>query len=304
MRALTLLLALCSCAAPHDMHTAADADGVDVAVPADSATADASPDVAPQLGSVLVAILGQSNAIGFGRADQLTGSDAELATAFPGVLYDAVVIVAAGVPLGPNFARYSFGPLAPYSYEGGAAQFGAEMTMGRDLAAAAPGKFFITKWAQSGASLSLNLGAGVAYPGVGPNEAHLMLMHVGNAMEACDCSQLVVVWIQGEADAQTVADAQEYQQKLTGLIALFRSSWPSSRWVVSRLNDDFVNSIYHPQATATVQAAEAAVVAGDSLTALVDPSAIALSSDHTHYTTQGYLQLGHLYASAVLAVNP
>lgn len=98
------------------------------------------------------------------------------------------------------------------------------------------------------------------------------------------------VWIQGEADAAVLAEANAYEANLTAFIARIRSDFNNATmpFAVARLNDE-ANMTYKT----TVQAAEDAVAAADANVVTITPTP-GLSGDSVHYDDNGYADLGKI----------
>lgn len=299
-RFLWVLIFLFACApnAPVPWTTNTDARAVDVGAHILDAT--------PSNRRYLIAILGQSNAEGIGDATDTTLDQTMLAP-YP-IVYNASVYDLPALPFGArgradtgnsSYAVYNYGPLQPFWYNAAHQDFGFELTLGRDLEATLPGRVAMTKYAVGGSQLDTHWNPSGRFPPVGPNLSHLALAAVRDAYEACGCDRLVVVWEQGEQDAGHLADAEVYATSMAPLVGLFRVQWPDALWVIGRLNSDAVNSGKAPY-TSTVQAQQAAYVAADPLSVLVDQDAYPLRADHLHYTDQAYLDLGHAFARDIL----
>lgn len=313
MRSVVVLLVVAAC----HVRVAQVADGARGDTSPDSTYAGASNDAvirdaSPVAHTYLIAILGQSNAEGVGDATD-AALDPTLIAPYP-IIYDATVFTYWNTPLGARgyadpsggtMATYSYGYLQPFYYNVAHVDFGIELTLGRDLDAAFPGRVAVTKFAMGGSQLDTQWTPSARYPAVGPNLAHLALAHVRAAYEACGCDRLIVVWEQGEQDAQHLFDAQMYASRLTPLIALFRSVWPDSLWAIGRLNSDAVNATSPATPyVSVVQDQEAAYVASDPQSILVDQDAFPLRADHLHYMDQAYLDNGHAWAQAILSALP
>jgi hypothetical protein len=307
--ALLSLLLVASCTrievvAEHSLAACdvdASMDAVADAVP--DAPIDAAPDAppdAPPTPKTLIAILGQSNAVGIGLQSRLTNQS--LASSYPNVVYEATTAANSITPI--VWETYARGPLAPFYYQSGN-HFGIELTLGRDLDATAQGQFAIVKFAVNGTTLANKWSPTGTVPTSGSgNFAHLALTAVQSAQQACACDRVVFVWIQGEADAGSSSQSAAYATNLAGLAAFYRQTYPAAPWVVGRLNGDYINAANNAGAyTSTVRAAEQQFVASDPHAALVDmDSVLPDPANHTHYFADGYAQLGHLYATAVLGL--
>lgn len=248
-------------------------------------------------GCKLTAILGQSNATGEGYPTQLT--DQSLALTYPAT-FNAQV--SAG-PVDPPVWLTHTGLLEPWKYDGSRKRMGVEITMGRDLDAVSPGMYPVVKYAMDSTSLAVQWLATGHYPASQPtNLAHQAIAWVEAQRAALGCDTVAIVWIQGERDAQVSAYSNAYKTNLINLVALSRVTWPGAGWVIGRLN------IQHTMApmsayTVVIRTAEQDFVMGDSHAILVDQDFVSLDpADYTHYLADGYADLGHAYASAVLSL--
>jgi hypothetical protein len=103
----------------------------------------------------------------------------------------------------------------------------------------------------------------------------------------------VLVFVQGEADAQVEALADAYQANLTGLVNQWRNRWNANLPIVIVLLSSDSGHAF----AATVRAAQIAVAAADPLIATVDSTGIP-KHDVSHYTGPGQIILGHAVAAA------
>ncbi len=109
-----------------------------------------------------------------------------------------------------------------------------------------------------------------------------------------------MAWLQGESDT---GDAASYQTNLTNFIADVRLTYGADlRFVVIRLSDGQTNT--NASGLATVRAAQTAVAAADSLTALVDTDAFGMKTDNLHFNAVGQQQIGDATAFQLLNMYP
>jgi hypothetical protein len=105
-------------------------------------------------------------------------------------------------------------------------------------------------------------------------------------------------WMQGESDAEYASTADAYESNLISLIAAVRASFnnPNLPVIYGRIDDQ--NPSDFPYA-ATVRAAQDAVASSIPHVYEVDTDSLPLRYDDTHYTSQGIIELGNLFASGL-----
>ena len=104
-----------------------------------------------------------------------------------------------------------------------------------------------------------------------------------------------LVWIQGEADSQSTQRASEYQGNLEDLIEVYRREFGANLPVVLvQLSENLqtVGGLENPGDLDVMRAAYVAAAASQGNCAVVDATPVALQGDNTHYTADGYMDLG------------
>jgi PKD repeat protein len=238
----------------------------------------------------LIVIAGQSNAQTWIASSGL--SDASYATTYPAVTHLTKQDSNTDPPVWTETTPAS---LAPVFY-GGANKIGLEASLMRTLDAAAPGQFVVAQYALGGTSLAVNWLPTGTYPSLDPPNLFTQFVAWVRAAEISTNSKLAaVVWNQGETDAGTLAFANAYEANLTALIAAVRSNLRDVPFVFGQLNSAYVLGSF----TSTVRAAQAAVDAAVSRTTMVNQDSQSIAGDGQHYTADGFVALGKLYAAAV-----
>lgn len=105
------------------------------------------------------------------------------------------------------------------------------------------------------------------------------------------------VWMQGESDAKAGVEAA-YEDGLRGLIRKVRADMKREDTIVviGRLSDNLKNH----KGWDTVRAIQEKVAAGDPRGAWVDTDGLNGPKDDLHYTKEGYLELGRLFAEKTI----
>lgn len=100
------------------------------------------------------------------------------------------------------------------------------------------------------------------------------------------------LWIQGESDAGTLANANAYESQLRAFFTDLRSSVGISDFpiVVIRLHSGTTYEF-----KTTIQAAQDSIAASDKNVWLINPDAFTLTGDNIHYTPEGFQQLAAAY---------
>lgn len=261
-----------SCSSPPSLSSTALC-GDDAAPPVD--VAPDAPGIRP-----LTLILGQSNAAGNGLASEI---DPSWTQPFP------------AVTLSSKVAKNISDPPVIWLYEGALAprlgKFGAELSMGRAL----PNRD-IAICAGNGASLAVNLDPNGTWPSGGPN-FHTQCVSFAHATEASHSTRVeTILWFQGESDATQLAWANAYLDNLAEVAGLLLAEFPCARFFYYRLKTPGTYA-------ATVRAAHEAFAATNTpWVTMVDVD--ALPTFGQHFTAQGYLQLGELFADVIADATP
>ncbi|BCX48667.1 hypothetical protein HAHE_25750 [Haloferula helveola] len=182
-------------------------------------------------------------------------------------------------------------------------QFGPEVTLGRKLADNLGGdpdtRVAIIKYASGGTDLYSDWVAGgdATTTGDGPlyvgfqNVVTAGLSALASAYPNAVIEVSGMLWVQGERDAGS-SEAANYETNLTNFIADIRLTYGSGLWfVVSRLSSG--QTAVNAGGLATVRAAQDAVAAADSLTALLDTDGFGMKTDNLHFDATGQQQIGN-----------
>lgn len=277
----TIMLA-CGCANP-------------AAQPDASSMPDATIDAPP--GRRLVVVFGQSNAGNQGSAAEL--ADPALAAAYGAVPYEGV-LGNEGTTSTP-IVSWPLGALGPRTnYKGVDGTMGVEVSLGRALDEARPGGWAIAKYSIGSSSLAGSWNPTGLYSPTynGVNLFDQQVAYIRQALADTHATLGALVWIQGESDAAGATvpvAAQQYGVRLAEFFAAERWALgaPDAPIVYGRLN-----AKYPGAGTPDVRAGEEANQTSNQI--MVDQDPYPLQADSTHYTTEGVVDLGRVYAAAVL----
>lgn len=199
--------------------------------------------------------------------------------------------------------------------------FGPELMYGLDLAGRdADRNIAIIKYARGGTSLSGEARNGGVWgpdadPAWRPNQYDFAETTIKNAFSSRDIDgdgkpdTLIpagIVWMQGEADANSEPSALNYERNLRTLIARLRSAMnaPDIPVIIGKITDSGRDDDGMAMDFAElVQAAQAAVVASDPCAAWVTKIDTYKHQDKWHYTGRSYLQMGSDFAAAMAALE-
>lgn len=235
-------------------------------------------------------ILGQSNAVGVGLVSGLT--DASYATAYPAVHYVAQID---GNTDPPVLTTYD-GDLDDVFFSA-AQRMGIELSLGRDLDHSMPDRWVILKSALSSTSLSGNHDPNGTYPTAQPNWFTQCVTFARAQLAALNARLGVVIWIQGENDGGALGTANAYDDNLLEYVDALRAALGEVPFLYGRLNAA-ADVLYKTE----LRASQANCNGARTDLIMVDMDAVALdATDNVHYTADGYVALGHIYASAALA---
>jgi hypothetical protein len=104
-------------------------------------------------------------------------------------------------------------------------------------------------------------------------------------------------WMQGESDAEYESTADAYEANLISLIAAVRASFnnPNLPFIYGRIGDQ--SGLPY---LSTVRAAQDAVAQLIPNVYEVDTDGLPLRPDNLHYTSDGEIELGNLFASGMM----
>ena len=321
-----LLSACCACAATPG----ASLTSLDAAPPPPAPDTMRIPDAATRPAFIVI-IRGQSNAHGEGHPAQLPlGVDDPLAQPFPAVQFTAVY----GNDGEPTTRwTYPLGDLSPTcgagsgeiglgsgsnsgsgvltAGSGASCTFGIELSLGRELTAARPDvNWIIGKYTADSTAIGGEWWPwGVFEPnGATPDPWADNLFELSEQWEHQLLQQTAAtlvadIWIQGEDDALGLIMGRLYGRHLAGWKAADDYSWRTG--VGSGAPVPFIYGRLSASFEGGTAAGGSAVRTGQEqdqyLGTMVDQDPYPLStSDHAHFSTEGYVGLGSAYATAVL----
>lgn len=242
----------------------------------------------------LVVLWGQSNAHGLGDIDLVTveeGLDAE----YPAVTATYHFANGWADPL----IWTTKGPWALQPYATGGS-FGTELSLLRRLDEAEPGRWNVVKCSCSGAFLG-------GWQGFNPDAAApdpdnlfdqaLAFTVAAMTTYGVQAANTVLVWIQGEADANNEAYSLAYSANLAAFMAALRATIPGVTIYYNRLSDDLDLPTYPYREN--VQAQQDAYLLLDTGAELVDTTGLTLQ-DTAHYDDDSLVVLGNRFAASIL----
>lgn len=250
-------------------------------------TAGGSPDE-HAIGRYIIAIAGQSNAVGWADIDSATARDH--AAAYPGVQVKQQDGTNTNPPV---WTTHATGDLQPRAHA--TRNMGSELSLGRYVDARLPGAFAIAKIGIGDTGLNDHWKKTSAYPTEAPRLFDQMIAFLEAAEGELGGPIAAFVWIQGEKDARDAGDAAAYEANLAQLIADVRERWPAVPVIFNRLHAS--NPDAHRAAVRSAQASVDALVSG---TTLIDVDDLALQLDRLHLTADSYVTLGDRIGKAVL----
>lgn len=174
---------------------------------------------------------------------------------------------------------------------------GIEFTMGQRLDEVNTDKWRIAKLALSSSGLE-HWYPNSPYPASEvPTIGNLwtqFLAYLAAAESATDSRLKFIAWIQGEADASSEAQANQYVTRMVQMRdSLWNNGFPGVRWLIGRLNINFTGTY-----AATVRAAQETLAADYAGFLLVDLDPFALQGDNIHYTVASALAMGDDFANS------
>ena len=254
---------------------------------------DAPPvDAAPGCRAIMIA--GPSNARGTGSQYELTPGLAYLATPFPDVQEAVHLAKGQAYPVNPPWIDYALSDTQPRTTWNTTPRFGIELTLARDIAAARPSETWIiikgtvddtylaTNWAPSGPLF---------------DNIHDWF---DTQLALSGCAPAVYVDIRGESDSNNATYAAAFGTNYANYAAAVRARMGALPFVYGRLH---IGTAYAH--VATVRAGQEGLLVAGADNHMVDQDPFPLrTNDLIHFTTTALTDLGHAYATTVLAVAP
>ncbi len=115
-----------------------------------------------------------------------------------------------------------------------------------------------------------------------------------------------MLWMQGESDAKTQADAEAYQKKLEQLIALMRKETgkPELPVVIGRISSRILESKkFNMPFVKVVQSGQEAVAEDDKNASVINTDDLSQRSDLVHFDQEGQLGLGKRFGEAMIELE-
>lgn len=137
------------------------------------------------------------------------------------------------------------------------------------------------------------------------NELTKLLANMKTALEKIEGDYEIVglMWMQGESDAKTQAEAEAYQQKLEQFIALMRkeTAKPDLPVVIGRLSTRILESPkFKMPFVKVVQNAQDAVANHDKNVHVINTDDLSQRDDLVHYDAEGQMGLGKRFGEALI----
>lgn len=170
-------------------------------------------------------------------------------------------------------------------------KFGPEVSFSRDMALAYPNKIInIIKFAPGGSLMRDWLSKGHHYL--------TLKKQLNNISKLTQINMKGVLWMQGERDTKSLELAKNYKKELVSFVKLLRADFRSQKlaFVVGRIS---VPEAYRP-AVKEIKLAQEAVCSILPYMKIISTDGLAKNEDKVHYSTQGQLKLGHLFARKIL----
>jgi hypothetical protein len=112
-----------------------------------------------------------------------------------------------------------------------------------------------------------------------------------------------MLWMQGESDAKTQADAEAYQKKLEQFIALMRkeAGKPELPFVIGRLSTRVLESPkFKMPFVKIIQSAQEAVAKNDKNAYVINTDDLSQRDDLVHFDQEGQMGLGKRFGEAMI----
>ena len=235
---------------------------------------------------------GQSNMAGVGsNIADLTGAQAN---PFPDVQIwqDGVNNF---VDLKPGF-RSNFGNSNGFGAEIG---FGFALEAARQNGTADTEEIYLVKYALGSTDLAVDWN-----PNGNNNTYSDFRDWTGSALASLDSASIGydiegMLWMQGENDAFSPSQAENYETNLTNFIADIRTRYGQGvDFLIGRLHDELPNGFTEDE---EVREAQEDVADADSRNYLIDTDDFPVSGDRVHFTSDGHLALGEAFADVFIS---
>ena len=236
----------------------------------------------------LYVIAGQSNALGGAGTAALSAANAFYAVADPRVLVQRQLDCATPLPAACTL-NGAWGAMRPHTPPGGGAEdrLGVELSLAKRLLDRhAPGTVYVLHNATSGTGLVDDWNPD-ATSGM---QLYARMRSLINAQRTALNAQLRgIYWIQGNADASSLANAQAYASRLAAFIARCRADFnePNLAFVFDQLTP-LSGSVFK----AELRASQAWVAANVPNVRMIPTEGLELRDGDTHYTADAFIELG------------
>lgn len=250
----------------------------------------------------LVVVVGQSNALGQQRTNNLTVPPLDIGNPYPNVRNWQKTAQAFANP--PTWTiNVSGAPLAAQT--GTVANntgqttnlMGPSLTLGRYLDGFLPGGIDVAVFGVSATNIAVHWLPTGTYPASQPNLHTQSITYINDILLATGDQLGAIVWVQGETDAQNATHAGAYQTNLQAVFNAYRAAFPGVPIIFNRLSSSCIAAN-----TAAVRTAQAAVQAATSNCTMVDVDTLTLT-DGYHFSADAYADLGRSLGAAVRAAG-
>ena len=200
----------------------------------------------------------------------------------------------------PWMGPYADSPIEPYTAANGSDQFGVELSMGRYLQASQTSPaWFEDKFAVASSTLQVNWRPAATYPtkpSGSPNLFSQFLTYCQAEEVAQHAHLVVLIWIQGESDAQNATDAANYATNMSALWTAFQAVYPNTILIFDKLSSHtgqaYANTVRAQQDTFAASATNVVEINVDDL-AMVGGTGV-------HFTANSLVALGRRFGKQVL----
>lgn len=171
--------------------------------------------------------------------------------------------------------------------------FGPEVVFAHEVARAFPhDHHIIIKQAATGSSVAQ------WQPGQGLYKS--LLRQIDFSLPDDHVPVTAVLWMQGESDARTVAQANQYAPMLSRFIQTLRqdTASPNSLFILGKVNPDVPNAF---PMLAKVQASQQLIQQTTPRTLMISTDGLTKLQDQLHYDAKGQMELGRRFAQAYIS---
>ncbi len=188
-----------------------------------------------------------------------------------------------------NLCFYLNGSLAHFKQQ---EKFGPEIAFAHDMALAYPNKRInLVKFAPGGSLMKDWLASGKHYL--------TLKKQLSKIRKSTPLHFKGVLWMQGERDTKSKKLALSYENELIHFIQLIRTDVKQQKldFVIGKIS---IPEAYRP-AVKEVKQAQEAVTSKLRFVKIIPTDTLKKNKDNVHYSTEGQLALGHLFAKKLLS---